>query len=146
MDDGIHLGGTDDAGQDRVGLVGPDELCALQGDGRLAGAHAENHLDFGIRLQGLRHAASPEAVEPRDEDAPPHVSAEPDAAPLAQHLVEGLLKLHPDRFRLLHDSALGVALLGGRHIERHGVEDPELEFGRESRGRARGVRTPSCWP
>ena len=65
VDDGVHLGGPDDARQDRVGLVGPDELGALEGDRRLAGAHAEDHLDLGIGLEGLGHAAAPEACRGR---------------------------------------------------------------------------------
>ena len=65
----------DDARQDRVGLVGFDEFRPLQRDRGLPGPHAEDHLDLGIRLQGLRHATAPERVQTGDQDAsahPPH--------------------------------------------------------------------------
>ena len=72
MDDGVDLGGTHDARQDRVGLVGLDELGPLERDGGLPGAHAEDHLDLGVRFQGLRHATAPERVQTGDQDASPH--------------------------------------------------------------------------
>src|SRR5439155_26861471 len=61
-----------DAGEDRVALVGPHELGALEGDARLVGVDADDHLDVGIALEGLGHAATPERAQPGDEDAPAH--------------------------------------------------------------------------
>src|ERR1700722_9718968 len=61
----------------------------------------------------------------------PTASAEPDAAPLAQHVVEGVLQLGPDALRLVHDHAPRVALLPRLHIEGHRVEHPQLELGRK---------------
>ena len=46
--------------------------------------------------------------------------------------------MHADRLGLLHDPALGVALLGGRHVEGDGIEDPELELRREVGHQAEG--------
>src|SRR2546430_14847957 len=57
-------------------------------------------------------------------------STEPHAAPGPQHLVQGLLEADPDGLGLVHDAALGVALLGGGDVEEHRVEPPPLELGR----------------
>ena len=97
--------------QDRVLLVGPDELGALEGHPGLVGAQAEDHLDVGLGLEGLGHAAAPEGVQPGDQDPSAHGSAEPDAAALAQHVVERVLELGPDRLGLVHHPAPRVPLL-----------------------------------
>ena len=93
--DGVHLGGPHDPAEDGVLLVGADELGALQRHPGLVGPQAQDHLDVGLGLEGLGHAAAPEGVQPGDQDAPAHGSAEPDAAPLAQHVVEGVLHAWP---------------------------------------------------
>src|SRR5947209_4031733 len=56
---------------------------------------------------------------------------EPDATALTKHVPERLLQLLADRLRLFHDAALRVPLLVRRNVERNGVEDLELELGRE---------------
>ena len=49
----------------------------------------------------------------------------------AQHVVDGLLNQGADALGLFHHTALGVALLVRRHIERDGIENPQRELGRE---------------
>ena len=131
VDDGVDLGRPDDAAEDRVLLVGADELGALERDLGLLGAESEDHLDVRLGLEGLGHAAAPEGVEPGDEYAATHGSAEPDAAALAQHVVEGVLHRGPDPLGLVHDPAPRVALEAGLHVEGDRVEDTQLELGRE---------------
>ena len=75
MQDGVNLRGLDDAGQDRIVLIGADELGPLQRDGRLARVEANDDLHVGIALEGLRQAAAPEGGQPGDEDAPAHGAA-----------------------------------------------------------------------
>ena len=71
VQDGVDLGGLHDAGEDRVALVGPHELGALELDGRLDGVEADDHLDVGVGLEGLGDPAAPERAEAGDEDARP---------------------------------------------------------------------------
>ena len=63
---------ADDAGQDRIRLVGLDEFGPLERDGGLACPHAQDHVHVGVRFEGLGHPAAPERVEAGDEDASPH--------------------------------------------------------------------------
>src|SRR5947209_20117838 len=56
---------------------------------------------------------------------------EPDALARLQHFVQRLLQPDPDVLGLVHDPALRVALLVGRHVEADGIEHAELELDRE---------------
>ena len=75
MHDGVDLGGLHDAGQDRIALVGAHVLGALEGHGGLGRVEAHDHLDVGIPLEGLRHAAPPEGAEAGDENSPTQLGA-----------------------------------------------------------------------
>src|SRR3954463_10085517 len=82
VQDGVDLGGPHDARQDRVALVGPHELGALQLDLGLLDVEADDHLDRRVTLEGLGYPAAPERAETGDEDAASHPSSglpEPDA-------------------------------------------------------------------
>ena len=117
-----------------------------RGDRGLAGRHAEDHLDFGVRLEGLRHPAAPERVEPGDEDAASHrlsrtrrcgarAASRRWSPACAMRMLLGLF----------HDPALRVPLLAARHVERHRVEDAELELGGEVHRPRRGGRRASMF-
>ena len=87
---------------------------------------------LGIRLEGLDHPATPERVGSRDQDSAAHgASAEPDAAPVAQHVVHGLLQERADALGLLHDPALRVPVLIRRNVEVDRIEHAQFELGRE---------------
>ena len=73
----------DDALEEGVALVRPDVLGALELDRRLARAHAEDHVDFRVLLQGGGDLAAPEGVETRDEDAAAHAQPNHTLARLA---------------------------------------------------------------
>src|SRR5580698_1005428 len=60
-------------------------------------------------------------------------SAEPDAAPVAQHVVHRLLEERADVLGLLHDPALRVPVLIRGNVEVDGIEHPQFELGRERR-------------
>ena len=63
-------------------------------------------------------------------------SAEPDAAPLAQHVVERVLHHAADALGLFHHPAARVALLVGRDVEVHRRQHADLEL----RGEVRRTR------
>src|ERR1700690_1619050 len=65
-------------------------------------------------------------------------STEPDAAPVAQHVVHGLLEKCADALGLLHDPTLGVPVLIGRNVELDRIEHAQLEFGGERRDHPEG--------
>ena len=74
MDDGVDLGGLDEAMQDRVRLVGPDELCSVEWHRRIVLAKAKDHLDVRVVLESLYDSPSPEGVSPGDQDALAHLN------------------------------------------------------------------------
>src|ERR1700735_3225323 len=61
------------------------------------------------------------------------VSTEPDAAPVAQHVIHRLLEERADALGLLHDPALRVPVLIRRNVEVDRSEHAQLELGRERR-------------
>src|SRR5664280_295256 len=58
-------------------------------------------------------------------------SAEPDAAALAQHVVQRVLQLGPDGLRLVHHPAPRVPLQPRIHVEGDGIEDAQLDLRRQ---------------
>src|SRR3984893_19434835 len=63
-------------------------------------------------------------------------STEPDAAPIAQHVEDGLLELSADLLGLLHDAAFGVPILIRRDVEADRIEHLQLDLGGEGRDHA----------
>src|SRR5690242_11581952 len=61
----------------------------------------------------------------------PMSSPPPDAAPVAQHVVQGLLQPDTDGLSLLHDAAARVPLLARLDVDVHRFEHTELELGRQ---------------
>ena len=95
-------------------------------------AHAQDHLDLGIGLQGLGHAAAPEGVQPGDQDPSTHGSAEPDASPRPQHVVDRVLEQRAGCCSASSITAvLEYRVQIGFHVEGDGVEHPDLDLDRE---------------
>ena len=72
MDDGVDRGRPHESVEDRVRLVGSDELGSLEGHRGVVLAEAEDHVDRRLLLERLDHASTPEGVGAGDEDASSH--------------------------------------------------------------------------
>src|SRR5439155_21622200 len=106
-----------DPRQARLVLVAAHVFGALELDHRLFAVESDDDLDVGLPLERLRDPTAPERPEAGDQDSLAHALAEPDRSTLTQHLVERLLDLLADRFRVVHHLAARVARLVRGDIE-----------------------------
>ena len=112
VEDRVDLRRPHDPVHDGVGLVGPDELGSFEGDRRCPCPHAENHVHCRVGLERLDHPPPQKVSAPVTRTRRlTNASAEPDAAPVAQHVVDRFLEQRANTLGLLHDPALRIPVL-----------------------------------
>ncbi len=99
--------------QDRVLLVGADELGALERDLGSLVPRPRIISTSGLASRAWAMRPPQKVSSPVISTRRPTGSPEPDAAPLAQHVVEGVLQVGPDALGLVHHPAPRVALRPG---------------------------------